>query len=262
MRRRALAVVMLLVGASGAGCGSSSGGSVGDAGAPGSDASSSDDADAGPDADGGLVSLDDFPAAFARRFCRRVYDCCLPPDRAIASPGTDQAMCVEAMTENARANGEILLSSGGIAYSAEAAQHCLELLDANTCSNVFDTRDGALVVCQDVFEGTRAIGEGCDDGIQCASGACTGSACIPPIACAPTDVLNDVGGCVPRVALGAPCDFPEQCPAGATCANSVCKTRGAAGAPCLNINDCVGACAPVSSGSLEDVCRPGYCAGP
>jgi hypothetical protein len=266
MRRRALAAVMMVMGTAG-GCGSSSNEPARDARvdrAPVSDAASYAEPDAGDgaaDGDGAPVSLADFPAAFARRFCRRVYECCLPADRAVASPGADEAMCVEAMTENARVNGELLLSAGGIVYSAAAAQHCLDLVDDNTCSNIFDPRVGALLVCHDVFKGTRAFQEPCDDGFQCVSGACAGSACIPTIVCDADHVVNDVGGCVPRVALGAACDFPEQCPPGSTCANLVCKSRGAVGAACLNIDDCTGACAPVSAGSVADACRAGYCTG-
>jgi hypothetical protein len=295
MRRRALAVVLALAGVAGVGCGSSSnepaaradaelvaaeapdapadGGDALGVGAP-SDASAdfadtdgaSDAADGSADSSreafehDGPISLDEFPALFAAGYCRRVYDCCLPEDRVVASPGDDEPMCVAGMTENARSNGETLLGISGIVYFPNGAQHCLEVLAGSPCSDIFDPATATLVACQDVFAGTLPVGTGCEGGRQCASGTCALETCAAPAVCAANEVVNDWNACVVRAGVGGSCTVTPQCPPNAACQGGTCTRRLADGAACQTFNDCAAACAPNAAG--VDVCRPGYCTGP
>jgi hypothetical protein len=203
------------------------------------------------------ISLDDFPAAFARRYCHRVYGCCLPEDRAEVSPGADEVACTAGMTENARANGELLLSAGGIAYFPIAAARCLSDLDGSVCADLFKESDASLAVCQDVFAGTRANGMACADHKQCASGTCTGT-CADPADCSAGAVADDSNVCVPRVGLGAACTVTAQCPAAAGCVNDLCVARAADGSPCNEARDCLGTCANTAAGFF---CRAPLCRG-
>jgi len=228
MRRRAVAVVLAL-----AACGSSS-----NEPAP--------------------VALEDFPAAFAARYCRRAYDCCLPDDRAAAAPGTDEASCAAMMTEFARSNAELLLGFHGVAYFAPAARRCLELLDVGACGEIFEPHQAALVGCQDVFAGTFALGTPCEDAQQCASAVCSDGACAVAATCADPDVVAATT-CVPRVGLGEPCYVSPQCPAGAACDQGACRREGALGEGCSLPSDCAGTCAPDATGA--SVCRAGLCRG-
>jgi hypothetical protein len=210
---------------------------------------------------GDPLTLEAFPAAFALRYCRRVYDCCLPADRSVASPGTDEDMCTAGMTDNARNNAEVLLSFGGIGYFADAAQRCLDVLDKRPCADIFEPRAGVLIACQDVFAGTRALDAACEDGRQCTSGACAGALCVAPVTCPADQIATDGNQCASRVALGQTCALSGQCPGGAGCVASACKMRGATGEPCSSVDDCAGACGPVANDSGVNACRPGYCVG-
>ncbi len=234
MRARRLAVVLTLAGASVWGCDSSPNGPT-------------------------FISLDEFPAAFARRYCHRVYGCCRSEDRAVASPGTDEASCTDQMTENATDNATLLLSFGGVGYFGDVAERCLALLDRGACTDIFDPTYGSLVACQDVFAGTRVLDASCEDARQCLSGACTGR-CAPPATCAADEIIGGDNQCLPRVAGGAACTLSAQCPTGDACVAEVCKARGALGAPCTVAEDCAGTCDP-ASGTAPPKCRVGYCTG-
>jgi hypothetical protein len=207
-----------------------------------------------------IPTLEDFPAEFARRYCRRVYDCCRPEDRSVASPGTDEEMCTAGMTEVARENGTLLMSFGGIAYIPLAGRRCLEVLEEGACGDVFDPSGGSLIACQDVFAGTRPLGAACEEGQQCESATCSGVMCIAAPMCGPDRVTDAAQHCGRRVGLGERCSFSAQCPEGAACVANACKMRDALGTPCTFIDDCAGACAPVGDSGVN-ACRAGFCLG-
>jgi hypothetical protein len=206
------------------------------------------------------VSFDVFPEEFAARYCRRVYDCCLPADRAAVSPGTDEAMCTAGMTENARDNAELLFTFPGIGYDAAAAGRCLAVLERYPCGDIFEPTAGVLVACQDVFAGTLPLQTSCEDGHQCASGTCDGATCAVTVRCAPGEIVSDSNGCLPQVGLGQSCALARQCPPEAGCPAGVCKRRGQVGATCSVADDCAGTCG-ISVDTGRSACRPGLCLG-
>ncbi|HVU50561.1 MAG TPA: EB domain-containing protein [Polyangia bacterium] len=205
------------------------------------------------------ISLDEFPAAFAKAYCHRVYSCCRPEDRIVASPGDDEATCTTEMTENASDNARLLFSFGGVGYFEDRARRCLEVLAYGPCGAIFEPGYGSIIACQDVFAGTRALGERCEDSHQCLSGACAGAECVEAAACGADAVVDLDNQCQPRAALGGPCFFDAQCPATAACVADVCKLRGPVGAACTSPADCTGTCAPTDAGA--PACRVGFCAG-
>jgi hypothetical protein len=204
------------------------------------------------------ISLDDFPAAFAEGYCRRVYSCCRPEDRFMASPGDDEATCVDEMTVNARNNAQLLLAFGGLGYFEDAAQRCLEVLTYGPCGAIFEPGYAEIIACQDVFAGTLPLGQSCEEARQCRSGAC-GVGCVAPAVCGAGEIVDRENQCQPRAALADPCVLSAQCPAGAACAGDVCKMRSPSGAACATPEDCEGTCAPDDAG--VSACRVGYCAG-
>jgi hypothetical protein len=205
------------------------------------------------------MPLDEFIAAFGEGYCRRVYDCCRPEDRAVASPGTDEATCAAAMTKNARDNADFLLSVSGIAYDGVAARRCLDLLADGPCAAIWSPHFAAIIVCQDVFPGIGALGAACEDQRQCASGTC-GGVCVEAATCGAGSVVDFDNGCQPLVGLMGPCTVTVQCPTGAACITGVCKARNPNGAPCQTADECAGTCAPEGDGGAY-VCRPDYCTG-
>ncbi len=207
------------------------------------------------------VALDQFTAAFGAAYCHRVYDCCQPEDRVVTSAaGNDEATCANEEVQTARANAAFLVSVSGITFDAGAARRCLDVLAGGPCGAVFAPNRGTIMACQDVFVGTGALGAGCEDGRQCASARCYGGACVGPAACSVGSVIDLDGECQPLVGLTGACVVSAQCPPGAACVGGVCKAPSSPGTPCVNVDDCTGACALVlETGAF--VCRAGYCTG-
>ena len=205
-----------------------------------------------------VASLDEFPGVFAQAYCHRAFSCCRPEDRSAASPGADEATCTVEMTENVRSNAPGLVG-GGLGYFPDAGQRCLQLLASGPCGAIFEPGYGSFFACQDVFAGTGALGDACEDPRQCMSGSCFGGACNELGACAADQVLDRENECRQRVALGGACLVGVQCPAGAACANGVCKLRQPVGAACTTPEDCQGTCA--TTGADVSTCRVGLCSG-
>jgi hypothetical protein len=205
------------------------------------------------------VSLDEFPAAFAQGYCRRVFSCCRPQDRSLASPGDDEASCTAQMTENVRDNAQSLLDGGGLGYFEDAAQRCLQLFAYGPCGALFEPGYGSLVACQDVFAATGALGDLCEDPRQCTSGACVGGVCVEGGTCPAGQVPDRDNECYPRAALGGVCINKVQCPSGTACGGGMCVMRRPIGSPCAQPEECTGTCAPNTEGA--STCRVGYCSG-
>jgi hypothetical protein len=207
------------------------------------------------------LELEEFIGTFALDYCHRIYTCCNAVDLPTVSPGTSETTCTAEMTGFARANATFLLAHHGIVFDPAKAASCLALLEGAACSTIFEPRFGALVACQDIFPGSLAAGEECDDDHECASARCDSGECragAPP-ACSDEQFLDETRDvCIQRHELGAPCTLPTECLNGAACVHDVCVEPLADGLACEGLLDCEGTCAATQG---QYLCRPGYCRG-
>lgn len=92
------------------------------------------------------------------------------------------------------------------------------------------------------------------DGTQCRSSCTTASDCIEGFQC-------QMGRCVPRGNLGAPCTSDSQCTMGTVCSNGVCCNRACNGAcESCALPATAGQCTPLPAGTqIQDAGVPGIC---
>ena len=128
------------------------------------------------------------------------------------------ASCV-ARVEELCENG---LSGGGIAIAPAQFQACVDALglDVGSCSNVVRYVAGQWVPDACKVAGTRADGEPCVDGRQCAGRGCRVSA------------NETCGACYTRAAMGGTCTVDADCDTGLFCWGATCTPWADEGAPC------------------------------
>lgn len=140
--------------------------------------------------------------------------------------------CPRAMVPWARQ----LVSARGAMVTDANVRDCMAALERGKCNERLDT----VGPCS--FVGALADREPCAFAAQCASGACD-------------SVPGNCGSCVPRIAVGAPCDGQRGlCDVGATCSGGRCRRRvgpgevcGAGLAECLPTLRCLGGqCGPLA----------------
>jgi hypothetical protein len=204
------------------------------------------------------IELETFVSDFALAFCHRIYTCCQAIDIPSVSPGSDEAACAAEMTENARANAQFLLGFRGITFDTAQARHCLDVLERGPCGSIFESEYGTIIACQNLFPGTRAAGDVCEDGQECTSGRCLGHCQDAPAAtCLKNEYLDpEPNVCVARLEGGNSCMNSRQCLEGAGCVDGICTKRVPDGQSCVSPQACVGTCGPMG------LCRPGICRGP
>jgi hypothetical protein len=118
-------------------------------------------------------------------------------------------------------------------FSDTAAEACLQLHRAATCTTVIDP-----AVCEAVTPGLVEADGACFSGPECASGLyCDPSATCP-------------GVCRPRVAIGQPASFAEQCVPEAFLTEGMCAARVSLGASCA---------ASTPLGARRECVQGGFC---
>jgi hypothetical protein len=143
-----------------------------------------------PDADGGFSSFAD--AGTAAAVCAHYFAAQSLHCGGARLPASEMAR-VEARFVQVCLNGMALPGSGMTADSVEA---CAAALDASAC----ELPDGEPVACN--FSGTLPGGAPCNEGFQCQSGGCLGTAFLSPEGqIGPTTC----GACAPFVEDGAVC---------------------------------------------------------
>jgi hypothetical protein len=108
------------------------------------------------------IPIDAFPTRLAAAFCEALQACC-----ETSGFGSGPAMC----EERARANYESQLGGSvalGLRYQPLAAARCLAAFSRylRTCS--YDSRAASDAACGDVFQGTLALDQSCENDLQCA----------------------------------------------------------------------------------------------
>jgi hypothetical protein len=164
---------------------------------------------------GQSLTLNQYPAAYAKAFCGRLFTCCFPADRA-PQFGATEADCLSAL-ENAAfgVTGDLGadVAKGYIAYDGARAAACFGAISATSCEVVQGAGDftASIAACQDHFLPKVAPGGACLDNHDCIGGWCDATIGMK---------------CVPALTDGQPCGTNNQCKEGSYCPNSgLCAPR-------------------------------------
>ena len=182
-----------------------------------------------------LSPTDQFAADYAEAVCNAIASCC-----AVAGATAQSAECKDTLRQRI-ADQAAKAAELGVALVAGATAECIQQTAAATalCTAPFDQAMRAVEAlgraeraCEDVFPGTKAVGEPCSSDLECASGesvkrACRLNSTATENVCLPVSIQVVVGkgaSCVSDQCGGAEalyCDGSDVCvpyaPAGASC---------------------------------------------
>jgi hypothetical protein len=190
--------------------------------------------------EGGNVTAEQACGEAAAALCGRVSTCA--PFVLTLFFG-DAAACTDAYKQACLAS----VGAGNTSATPAAYQHC--------------GADFAQVACGDLFShnppascrpsgGPVAVGMGCGDDWQCASGRCS----IPSNA--------TCGVCIDRAPAGSACRAEDDCEYGLTCASMLCVPQGGPGAMCDAGHPCTfGNACKTGDGGTQGTCGPTVGAG-
>lgn len=163
-----------------------------------------------------------------------------------------QAPSAAEFTEQCKSAFQPFLDDGTVELGdATAIETCKQYIAENAC---FDLDEGNP--CEDVFVGKVALGQPCDDDIQCAGdahcdkpsetgcGTCTalkanGIACVDQDECMGHNCSDGV--CADLAGPGESCDDDSNCAGVLTCTAGICAeadTSWTRGDPCQDLFDC------------------------
>ena len=164
------------------------------------------------------VPIEDLPAEAAQIYCDQLAACAGEAMADFLPFGDD---CVEqftnALTDGTLEQWKAAIEAGTVEYHADAAQACLDALDAMGC-DLFGNRGPEI--CEDALDGNVPLGEDCgiDD-------ECDGEAfCLIEAACP--------GTCSERLGESAACTDDSNCQDGLTCQRRTCLAQAGAGDSC------------------------------
>jgi hypothetical protein len=133
--------------------------------------------------------------------------------------------------------------------------------DTSFWSQAADEVNAAAVRCEAYSykypPGSRANGEPCLEGLQCASLWCGGTG-VPGPSGSNLPYAAQCGTCAARLSTGAACNAASDlCETGLSCFNGVCRSTGQQGDPCAHWSDCTFPLVCRSTGTCGDVLYQG-----
>jgi hypothetical protein len=165
----------------------------------------------------GTITAAAFPAAFGAAVCNQQARCRAEAHFLEQSCEGDASSVYSADLAKA-------LAKGTSHFNAQAAQKCLDGLNARPCDRTPPDVDQA---CEQAVTGTVAAGSSCNWIYECQQGRCEPSG---PGGCPAT--------CGTVAELGATCDVPCDLRAGLRCIDNVCSTLHALDQKCSSSADC------------------------
>ncbi|HVK63836.1 MAG TPA: hypothetical protein VM694_05165 [Polyangium sp.] len=162
---------------------------------------------------GGAVALDDLGTKTAELYCSLIYSCCTMAEQAqlfeeVNPKPTNDAECVQ--TFATFFDGFVLgeqkkaVAAGRLGYDGELVAKCIPKLKG-VCSAFEDDLFENDAECSKIFVGKVADGGDCANDDECAG---ANSVCVGDSG------DNEFGKCQPRGAVGAACDFEDDCTTG------------------------------------------------
>lgn len=184
--------------------------------------------------DGGVsisANQDNFCGEIAEVACHNLYRCCAEgeiQDFLGVSEPRSQDQCrddVRRICERGAARLDDSIKAGRVAFDAERMNQCLEALVApdDSCASVVQELPWAEACMESAFVGTVPTEGTCFFAHDCAG--------APDSLCGPNQK------CIPRPTAGFPCG--NGCASDFYCADGICQTRLAEGAPCVSTSQCV-----------------------
>jgi MYXO-CTERM domain-containing protein len=177
------------------------------------------------------VSLDQFPAAYAKVICDQNFKCASTEDIA----GRTKQDCLNTNSSTITFILPELRASqakGRFVYDGAKMGTCIAGLGALSCAD-WVTGLADPPGCTDAFVPKVAVGGACQQDAECIGGTCAG---------ADTTVMPPVdGACKARIAHGAACAIEDTCVDGDYC-DGTCTSHKAGGAACTSSDQCGYAC--------------------
>jgi hypothetical protein len=212
------------------------------------------------------AALEAFYSDLAVATCHRLVECCAAADMLALVGTSDESACAASLTSTARDEAQATLSFDGIGFDSKAAATCLSDVRADACVAVFEPKAAGLIPCHEVFPGTRAVGDACDEDWMCATGRCRRRLCenLPtPPACGAAEAVDPLTNmCVPQRAVGETCGHADPCTPPLVCGGGgTCIAILSDGEACTDDVQCPGACVSFDANAQARACRPILCQG-
>lgn len=169
------------------------------------------------DDDDAAIPMEELPAEIAAVYCGEILPC-LGPLEGLFLNGADCEETFGAQFEDQQVpQWEAAIEAGTLVYHADKARACLDAFAATGC-DIPSTRTPAE--CEEALEGTVALGEDCNAGLECAGVAYC-------------HFVNQCPGtCEALEPAGATCVADDNCEDGLSCQGGNCQAPGAEGDAC------------------------------
>ncbi len=182
---------------------------------------------------GGGSTAGDLKEKYSDAICRYYVRCSVAPDDATcrASLESDVAVSLSQLSD--------AINAGRAKYHADKADACFKVIGGQSCSTQALSGMATQTACENVVEGTIAVGGAC-----LISGECVSQSCLKE-KCSEACCMGVCGEKKAKQGEGGPCQSSSDCVAGGFyCSRTgtgpgVCRARVAVGQPCPDTSGCV-----------------------